>query len=215
MIVLESEKINICDESGKHIGVASREEIHRLGLWHETFHCWIATAEDGKDWIHLQLRSKEKKDFPSLFDITAAGHLLANETIEDGIREVEEELGLSVPFENLISLGVIRDQISQNGFVDNERSHVFLYKEKANIDAVYVLQKEEVSGMVKVEFQQFHDLCVGKIEEVEVDGFGIADEQNNYPLRKKISLRHLVPHSQGYLERVVTLIAQKLENGTI
>lgn len=212
---MESEKINVCDENGQQIGVASREEIHRSGSWHETFHCWIVSAEDGKDWIHLQLRSKGKKDYPELFDITAAGHLLADETAEDGIREVEEELGVSVPFENLIPLGVIKDQIVQNGFVDNERCHVFLYNTKENIDAAYVLQKEEVLGMVKVEFQQFHDLCVGRIEVVEAEGFSIDDEQNNYPLRKKISLRNLVPHSQSYLKRVVTLISRELNDAAI
>lgn len=210
VIGLESEKINVCDENGQHIGVASRKEVHEKGLWHETFHCWIVTAEDGKDWIHLQLRSHEKKDFPSLFDITAAGHLLANETIEDGIREVEEELGLSVPFKSLIFLGIIKDQIVQKGFVDNERSHVFLYKTNENIDAAYVLQKEEVSGMVKVEFQDFYDLCFGNLEEVEAVGSHISVHQNKCAIRKKISIQDLVPHSQTYLEQIATLIEQKL-----
>lgn len=209
---MESEKINVCNEDGQHIGVASREEIHRLGLWHETFHCWIVTRENGKDWIHLQLRSKEKKDFPDLFDITAAGHILANEMIEDGVREVEEELGISVPFKKLISLGVIKDQIIQKSFIDNECCHVFLYKAGENIDDAFTLQKEEVAGMVKIEFQRFYDLCVGRIEEVEAEGFVMANEQQPYSFRKNITLQQLVPHSPDYLERTAALIAEKLKS---
>ena len=68
-----------------------REEIHRLGYWHETFHCWFVKKVHNEWMIYFQLRSKEKADYPLLLDITAAGHLLAGETINDGIREIDEE----------------------------------------------------------------------------------------------------------------------------
>lgn len=208
---MESEKITIVDIEGKEIGAATREEIHKKGLWHETFHCWIITIEKGKPYIHLQIRSSGKKDFPDLLDITAAGHILAVETVEDGIREVKEELGIDVAFEKLISLGVIKDQIVQGDFIDNERCHTFLYMPKGEIDDTYVLQKEEVAGMVKVDFESFYALCFGEAEEITVEGFRISAAQKKSGIQKKIGLKDLVPHSQVYLEQAATLIDQELK----
>jgi isopentenyldiphosphate isomerase len=95
-IVGEREKIKIFDDNKNLIGEASRSDVHRIGYWHEAFHCWFISNEKGNDYIYLQLSSKNKKDYPNLFDITAAGHLLADETVEDGVRESKEEIGIDV-----------------------------------------------------------------------------------------------------------------------
>lgn len=205
---MENEQIAICDESGKTLGRTSREEIHKKGLWHETFHCWIVTEENGRYFTHLQIRSSEKKDFPGLLDITAAGHILADEIIEDGIREVEEELGIRVTFEELIPLGVIKDQIVQEGFIDNERCHAFLYVAKEDIDETYELQKEEVAGMVKTEFELFYALCFGALKEIEV--FKIVPDKSKEIVRRRAGKKDLVPHSKSYLESVASLIKREL-----
>lgn len=70
---MENEMLKIFDENKHQIGIATREEVHRLGHWHEAFHCWFVSREEEKDYIYLQLRSDMKKDYPSLLDITAAG----------------------------------------------------------------------------------------------------------------------------------------------
>jgi isopentenyldiphosphate isomerase len=105
---MESELIKRFDEHGNQAGVATREEIHKMGYWHETFHCWFIGREEGIDYIYFQIRSGTKKDYSNLLDITAAGHLLAHETIYDGIREVKEEIGIDVSFNELVPLGVIK-----------------------------------------------------------------------------------------------------------
>ncbi|WP_310793579.1 NUDIX hydrolase [Salipaludibacillus neizhouensis] len=103
----EQEKLKIFDDNRNQIGIASRSDVHRVGYWHEVFHCWFVCNIQGTDYIYLQLRSNKKKDYPNLLDITAAGHLLADETVKDGVREIKEEIGIDVAFEELKQLGVI------------------------------------------------------------------------------------------------------------
>lgn len=207
---MEKEKIRIYDDHGIAQGVATRRTVHEKGYWHETFHCWVVGRENNKDIVYLQLRSKDKKDFPGLFDITAAGHLVVGEAVRDGVREVQEELGLKVDFAELTSLGMIKDQISLLNFIDNERCHCFLYRKQDNNDAAFELQMEEVSGMAKVGFAELADLFTGKKERVEVEGFVIvAGESSTF--KKGIGLKDLVPHSQNYLEEIIKQLGLALK----
>ncbi|MFS0639258.1 NUDIX domain-containing protein, partial [Mesobacillus foraminis] len=143
---MENEQLKIFDEYRNQMGVATREEVHRLGYWHEAFHCWFISKEQGIDYIYLQLRSKNKKDYPNLLDITAAGHLLANETVQDGIREIKEEIGVDISFHELIPLGIIDYSVKRDDFIDKETANVFLYKSQKSFDD-FTLQEEEVAGI--------------------------------------------------------------------
>lgn len=199
--------IAVCDEDGKAQGIATREEVHKKGLWHNTFHCWIVEMAEGTPYIHLQLRSPDKKDFPDLLDISAAGHILANETIEDGAREIEEELGIDVKFDELVPLGIMKDQLAIRNFLDNERCHVFLYKTDQKLDDTYKFQQEEVAGMFKFDFQDFFDLCSGAAEKINSKGEMVADGKAS---PRSIALADLVPHGQSYLDGVVRAIHTEL-----
>jgi isopentenyldiphosphate isomerase len=207
---METEKIAVCDENGISLGTATRQEVHEKGYWHETFHCWFVSRKQGKYFIHLQLRSPSKKDFPGMFDITAAGHILADEAIEDGVREVKEELGIAVSFEDLIPLGVLKDQIHMDGFLDNERCHVFLYKAEENVETMYMLQKEEVAGMVAADFTSFYAMCIGMSTEMEVHGFKWVAGGEKDAIRKSVALEDLVPHGKSYLREVAMAIKEEL-----
>ena len=203
------EKIACVTEQGAVSGVATREEVHRQGLWHETFHCWIISHELGRPLLHLQLRSQDKADFPGLFDITAAGHIAAHESMKDGVREIEEELGLALSFEQLTPLGVVHDEISLPGFTDRERAFLHLY-EGMHIDlADYRLQPEEVAGMVAVEFQAFFELCMRQTETIDARGF-IETQEGRRPFQQKIGLPDLVPHQLSYWQQVAIRIRRKL-----
>ncbi|WP_077622822.1 NUDIX hydrolase [Sediminibacillus massiliensis] len=204
------EYLEILDQSGKKIGTADRDTVHREGYWHETFHCWFVSRENGIDYIYLQKRSHLKKDFPDLFDITAAGHILAEETIQDGVREIKEELGIDVPIEHLTDLGVVEDIISSNGFIDKERAHVFLYWMEGKMDS-FLLQKEEVAGISQTPFIDFFHLCFKKKEKITLEGFDITElgEQNFFA--KEISIKDIVPHQSSYFNRVALLIEKELK----
>ncbi|WP_434401100.1 NUDIX domain-containing protein [Planococcus sp. 11815] len=203
------EKIACVTEEGALTGVATRDEVHRQGLWHETFHCWVVSRELGRIRIHLQLRSRDKADFPGLFDITAAGHIAAHETMKDGVREIEEELGLAPAFEQLTPLGVVNDEISLPGFTDRERAYIHLYEGTQMDLADYRLQPEEVAGMAAVDFQAFFELCMKQTE--TIDAFGFTETQEGrQPFQQKLSLSDFVPHQPDYWKQVAIRIRRQL-----
>ncbi|MFS0638213.1 hypothetical protein AB1K84_20100 [Mesobacillus foraminis] len=46
---MENEQLKFFDEYRNQMGVATREEVHRLGYWHEAFHCWLSAKN--KEYI--------------------------------------------------------------------------------------------------------------------------------------------------------------------
>lgn len=207
-MIMENEMLKIFDDNRNQIGIATREDVHKLGHWHEAFHCWFISKED-KGYIYLQLRSAMKKDYPCLFDITAAGHLLAHETVIDGIREIKEEIGIDVSIHELIPLGIIEYCVNRTGFIDKELANIYLYTGE-NILNEATLQKEEVSGIVRTEFASFYKLWIGETDQIRVEGFEVHEE-NKIWIDKIIGKDSFVPHEISYYENVVKLIAEKMK----
>ena len=206
---MENELLKIFDQYKKPIGVATRKDVHRLGYWHEAFHCWFVSNESGIDYIYLQIRSENKKDYPNLIDITAAGHLLATESVQDGIREIEEELGIEVDFKELISLGTIHYSVTRDDFIDNEIAHVFLYRGYHPFSD-FLLQIAEVSGMVRAKLNDFSHLWLGEKNEIIVEGFVIDQEGKQTLIRKEVNKSAFVPHENSYYESVIKGITSNL-----
>ena len=167
-----SELFDIYDEALNHIGVKRREEVHRDGDWHQVFHCWVIGREpDGDPFLVLQKR-REHLDYSGKIDISAAGHLAAGESARDGVREIEEELGLQVKFEDLIPLGR-RVGVNRIGdFVDRQICHVFLYECDAPLEA-YAYRRDEVAGLVKLRIEDAMRLHAGEVDSVEGSAFGL------------------------------------------
>ncbi|AXN38059.1 NUDIX hydrolase [Peribacillus butanolivorans] len=206
---MENEMLKVFDGDRKQIGVATREEVHRIGYWHEVFHCWFVSREAGVDYIYLQHRCAMKKDYPNLLDITAAGHLLAHETIYDGVREIKEEIGIDVSFAELVPLGIIEYHVTKENFIDKEIANVFLY-ESTQCFNDFTLQKEEVSGMVKVELDDFEDLWAGTKEEVNIQGFEINHDDHRMMIDQYVGRDKFVPHEVSYYKSIIRLIRENL-----
>lgn len=201
--------LKIFDHDHNQIGVAPREEVHRLGYWHEAFHCWFFSKEGDDEYVYLQIRSQLKKDYPNLLDITAAGHLLAQKTVEDGIREIKEEIGIDVLYEELIPSGVFKYSVVKENFIDNELAHIFLIKANQTFHN-FTLQREEVSGIVKIKFSEFYELWTGKKEQVKIQGFEINQEGQRILIDKTVGKNHFVPHDLSYYKHIIKSI-QKIK----
>jgi hypothetical protein len=135
-------------------------------------------------------------------DITAAGHLLSHETVCDGIREIKEEIGIDVTFDKLVPLGAINYCTVKEDYIDNEFAHVFIYESNYSLDD-FILQKEEVSGIVRIKFDDFYDLWLGDKKEIRISGFKINDEGSKNIINQTVSKEKFVQHPAHYYESVI------------
>lgn len=204
------ELLKIFNQEKDEIGVAPRDEVHKNGYWHETFQCWILTVVDDTYEIYFQIRSHNKKDFPNLLDISAAGHILSEERMEDGVREIQEELGIDVSYDQLFSLGIVKDEITSDKFIDKEFANVFMHLTNNGIES-FTLQPEEVAGMVKTEFNNFYQLCMGEKEHIDVEGYIVNEDGKKCTITRNVSKQDMVPHRNAYFHEVATLMKNTLK----
>lgn len=191
------ERLAIFDEHYHKIGEAIRDEVHAKGDWHEVFHCWVIEKIEDEYVIYLQLRSKLKKDYPNQFDITAAGHLLATETVLDGVRELHEELGINIALEELKALGVIPYMIDNESIKDYEFANVFVYEITNGLDT-FQIQREELDGMYYMRLRDFFDLANGTITSALVIGYYYQGDEKVSD-SQEISLADMQALPQNYL----------------
>lgn len=106
--VASEELIDVLDENGNKTGkTLGKSEVHEKELPHGSVFIWVY---NNKGEVLLQLRSKKKKIFPNVWDVSAAGHISAGERpIEAAIREVGEEIGLNVNPEELTQVEFVKD----------------------------------------------------------------------------------------------------------
>ena len=201
------EMLTVVDINRNQLGVKSREAVHRDGDWHETFQCWFIEQIENTYYIYVQKRSANKKDYPSMYDITAAGHLLVGETVEDGVREIKEELGIDVSLDELTFLQAIPNSITLPNLIDNEISLVYLYEVKKPIR--YSFLDEEVEAVMRVKLSDFEKLVFGEVDQVfcqkhedgEINGCCIT-----------ISKSQMVPHEMNYFKKVMNKINEYVNN---
>ena len=154
------ELLDVYDELGAPLGVALRTVAHRDGLWHHCFHLWVVSGEG----VLLQRRAADKDTFPGMLDATAAGHLTAGETVADGAREAEEELGVPFGLEQLAPLGM-RSVVDHPtpGTTNREFQHVFLVRDDRPLDAWTAFDRVEVAGLAWLRLEHFTELVFGDV----------------------------------------------------
>jgi isopentenyldiphosphate isomerase len=189
------ELLDILDESGRPTGeVVPKGEAHRLGLWHRCFHCWICGSDPLGSYLLLQRRAGTKDTWPGYLDVTAAGHLAAGEETLDGLREVEEELGLRIEPERLVPLGTRRVEQKIPGGYDRELHEVFLVSD-ATPPGDLRLQKEEVEAMFRLDLDDMSALY-------ETGSAPAREYAEGRTSATRIHVAEFVPKEEGYLRRV-------------
>jgi isopentenyldiphosphate isomerase len=169
-----NELLDYYDANLTYLGTKPRSDVHREGLWHRTFHCHVIYRDtNGNDFIILQKRGDNVEVCPNMLDVSAAGHYAAGETMRDGVRELQEELGLNAAFEDLIPLGK-RVSVAQYGtLIDYQVADVFFYVCDKPLNE-YEYQHEEIAGLVNLNIFAGIELLTHKSDDIACTAVGFS-----------------------------------------
>jgi isopentenyldiphosphate isomerase len=196
------ELFDIYDESLRPIGVAPRSEVHARGHWHRSFHCWLGRPADGRLLVRFQKRASGKDTFPDFHDITVAGHLAAGETHRDAAREIREEIGIHIPFDQLTFLFECRSvrEGAARGvpFIDREISRVYGALSDVPLES-FRLQAEETAGIYEADARDLIALFEGRVPELTAEG-RVPDRTGTglRPTVERVTADRFVPRDASY-----------------
>lgn len=134
---LPDEYLDVVDDQDVPTGVVKlKSAIHRDGDWHRGAHMWLYNDQCE---VLFQRRSPMKDTFPNLWDITG-GHVGVSESYDStAIRELREELGITVSLAELEKLYLYRDAL-----INREFQQIYLLRYNRSVSTFH-LQVEEVS----------------------------------------------------------------------
>ncbi|QSO54151.1 NUDIX domain-containing protein [Alicyclobacillus curvatus] len=194
------ELLDTFDDTMQWTGTATRAEVHRQGLWHQTFHCWVLHRDVSGDALLLQRRHPTKDTHPNKLDVSCAGHLSAGENASDGVRELREELGIDVDFDKLHKAGVYTYSSAVGGVKDNEFCHVFVLIQEKPSFADYKPCVDEVSGLYLIRVSDLRTLYQSAVNQVTIQGFEMAHVGDRHDHTITVGLNDMAKYDALYYE---------------
>lgn len=194
-----AERIDIYDANLRHLGIMDRVEAHLQGQWHQTFHCWVVSGANGGQ-ILLQKRSDSMRNFPGFLDVSAAGHLKADEPVTAGVREVIEELGIEIDLSKMKFIGrrvEVADQ--ENGQKNREYQSVHLYRSDIPLSD-YQPERDEVAALAWLPVKDGMELFTGERDSVALRGYTYEPSSGARwePYQMTVTVKSFVPRIQSY-----------------
>ncbi len=158
------EYLDILDDKGKKTGsTAEYNDVHKNGQIHRTVHVWFINS---KKQILVQKRSANKSAYPSLWDISVAGHVSSGETsLEAAKKEVREEVGIELPDQAFTFLATLKQPrtIHNKDFIDDEFNDVYIAACDADISDL-TIELKEVEEVRWLELPEFKEWVKGRGE---------------------------------------------------
>jgi isopentenyldiphosphate isomerase len=157
--------LNIIDDSGKIIGIDSRENIHAKGFRHMEVHVWFITT---KREIIFQHRSKTKDTYPDFLDATVGGHVeIGSDYLKTAIKETEEETGLKINKKDIKLIKIIktgaRDHIT--GKINNVLRAIYRHVFTGKIEDLKS-EEEKGVGFEPIGLEELRDLGAEKRKKI-------------------------------------------------
>lgn len=185
--------IDIFNDRYEHVGTADKKQAHRDGLWHRTFSALAVNPAQRRVILQKKAPGRYSFDRPDYADITVGGHYQAGETIPDGIREVHEELGLPVTYDDLHPIGLRQTAVTlAPDYIEREFQHWHLLPLDVGIDAI-PLADSEVSGLVDLDIDDAISLAKATSTEVPAR-FATRTETGLIHLEGTLTREDLVPN---------------------
>lgn len=195
---MADELIDIFDDNMNFIRSAMKSEAHRNGWWHKVFFCWLISRKENGDYkIWVQLRHKNKLIGGNLLDASSAGHFLAKENLKRALcREVKEELGLELPFDNIVQFGITKRLSGCNGIKNAEIVHRCYALTTAPLLDLS-LQKDELGGIFEMDLEDAIALFSDIVPQITISGLAL-DENNTYiPSIKQVSVADFMDYGKN------------------
>ena len=186
-----SELIQIYNENMEPIGVEERSVAHETGLFHCCCHYWLITEIDGVPYILFSLRSAKKSTYPGLLCPSASGHIPYGETWETCL-ELKEELGIYMPTDALVPLGIHIHTENHNGFLNKEFVYSFMGILPCPHDSIK-FPDNEVEAIVLIPIANCLELFARKAEQVNARRYMPAEPDLT---DISVSLQDFVPDAQ-------------------
>ncbi|MCX7549669.1 NUDIX hydrolase [Xanthomarina sp. F2636L] len=200
-----SEKIDVFDTDMNYLDSVSRDLAHKYGLWHKTVHCWVVSEKLNS--ILIQKRGSNVS-FPDFLDISAAGHLKVKETSEEGLREINEELGFNYEKEDLYFLGSRIEMTNYNKMRNREFQYIYLLKKNLSLDTISP-DKNEVSGLMWLNTDVGIKLFNNEIDNVNLKLHKYEKNKKNETIDFLINKESFVPRNLNYYKNIL-IMAQRL-----
>lgn len=135
---MKEEKVILVDTADTPLGTMPKMEAHEKAVLHRAFSVFIFNQ---KGELMLQQRALHKYHSPGLWTNTCCSHQRLGETnIEAGKRRLFEEMGFSVPLQELFSF--IYKAPFDNGLTEHELDHVMV----GYFEAEPTINPEEVAA---------------------------------------------------------------------
>lgn len=153
------EKLRVVDKYGNNTEeILEREQIHNQNKLHNEITVYIVNKEEK---VLLERRSSTRRFSPNKLGLLA-GHVLAEESPKDGaIREIKEEIGLSINKEEIYPL-------QDKYLVKEPNNNHFMYPFYLilNTNKKLTIQKEEVTNIYWYTIDEIIDMINNHNKEI-------------------------------------------------
>ena len=169
------ERLDVLTENGVPTGKSKRrDEVHRDGDWHRSFHLWI--VKEGR-YALFQRRSSLKDLEPNKIDVSVGGHFSAGETLREVLREPYEQLGLDLSPKDVTYLTTRKAERFYEHKTDREFQEVYVMRCDKRLED-YGLNRQEVYALYEVPLERAIDLYRQGVG-VPAAGFDAYGRENN------------------------------------
>jgi isopentenyldiphosphate isomerase len=162
------ELFDVVTADGEPTGRAKRRaDVHRDGDWHRALHIWVYGLSGEVPHVLMQRRGLAKDTNPGMLDPAVSGHLGAGESVEDGFREMEEEIGILPAPAKMRHVGT-RPRAAEHttpGIIDRELQDVYLYRDDRPLEA-FRPNPAELEGLLRIRLDDALRLFAGEVTSV-------------------------------------------------
>ncbi len=148
------ELIDVLDKFGNKTGqIKTKKGIKKDGDYHRAISALITNGKE----ILIQKRSPNKRFYANMWSIFVKGHVQAGEeSIDACIREIKEEIGITINPNELKYLYTIKEEKSDKDYIENIFYDTYLLRKNIDLKDI-TIQKEEVTDVKYISIDEAYN----------------------------------------------------------